>query len=51
MRVGHGLRRASPKTGERLSFARIGKALADAGHLNENGKPYNPKSVRAMLAQ
>lgn len=43
------LRRANPKTGVRLSFARIGQALADAGHLNENGKPYNPKSVRAMV--
>ena len=45
------LRRASPKTGERLSFAKIGLALAEVGHLNENGQPYNPKSVRAMISQ
>lgn len=45
------LRRASPKTGGRLSFAKIGEALADAGHLNENNKPYNPKSVRSMVMQ
>ena len=43
------LRRASPKTGERLSFAKLAQTLAEAGHLNENGKPYNPKSVRAMV--
>jgi hypothetical protein len=42
------LRRASPKTGERLSFAKIAETLADC-HLNENGNPYNPKSVRAMV--
>jgi DNA invertase Pin-like site-specific DNA recombinase len=45
------LRRANPKTGERLSFQRISDALAKAGFVNENGRPYNPKSVRAMVAQ
>lgn len=43
------LRRASPKTGERRSLREISKALEAAGHVNENGKPYNAKSVRAML--
>ena len=43
------LRRASPKTGERLSYRDISTKLADAGHLNERGQPYNPKSVRAMI--
>ncbi|MBS0233461.1 MAG: recombinase family protein [Proteobacteria bacterium] len=45
------LRRANPKTGERLSYQRISKALAEAGFVNENGRPYNPKSVRAMTGQ
>jgi DNA invertase Pin-like site-specific DNA recombinase len=43
------LRRASPKTGERLSFREISQRLSDAGHLNERGQPFNPQSVRAML--
>ncbi len=43
------LHRASPKTGERLSLQKIGKALAEAGHLNERGQPFNPKSVRSMI--
>ncbi len=45
------LRRANNRTGERLSFAEIGKALAAKGFLNENGQPYNPKSARAMIGQ
>lgn len=44
------LRRASPKTGERLSYREISARLAAAGHLNERGVPYNPKSVRAMVS-
>jgi DNA invertase Pin-like site-specific DNA recombinase len=43
------LHRASPKTGERMSLAKISAALAKAGHLNESGRPYNPKSIRSMI--
>ena len=43
------LRRANPKTGSRLSLRRISAALAEAGHLNERGRPFNPYSVKAML--
>ena len=43
------LRRASPKTGERLSFREISARLEDAGHLNERGQPFNSQSVRAMI--
>jgi len=44
------LHRASPKTGERRSLREIAAELAKAGHLNENGRPFHPKSVQAMLA-
>jgi hypothetical protein len=43
------LHRANPKTGKRLSLQKISDALAKAGHLNERGQPYNPKSVRSMI--
>jgi DNA invertase Pin-like site-specific DNA recombinase len=43
------LRRASPKTGKRMSLRKISKALADAGYLNERGVPYSAKSVRSMI--
>ena len=43
------LRRANPKTGERLSFRQISARLAEAGHRNERGLPFNPQSVRAMI--
>ena len=43
------LRRANPVTGDRLSFQRIAEHLAQAGHLNERGRPYNRKSVLAMV--
>src|SRR5262245_54495879 len=43
------LRRASPKTGERRSLRKIADELAAMGHLNENGQPFNPKTVKAML--
>ena len=43
------LRRASPKNGERKSLQKISDALAAAGHLNERGQPYNPKSIRSMI--
>jgi hypothetical protein len=32
-------RRASPKTGERLSYRDISVKLADAGYVNEHGQP------------
>ena len=41
------LRRASPVTGKRMSLRKISAELAKAGHLNEQGRPYNPKSVLA----
>jgi DNA invertase Pin-like site-specific DNA recombinase len=43
------LRRASPKTGERMSLRKIAAALAEAGHLNERGHTFNPKSIVAMV--
>jgi DNA invertase Pin-like site-specific DNA recombinase len=43
------LRRANPKTGERMSYQKISAALAAAGHLNERGAPLNHKTVRAMI--
>ena len=43
------LRRANPKTGGRLSLRRISQALADAGHLNERGRPFNANSIKAMV--
>jgi hypothetical protein len=33
----------------RLSYREISAQLADAGHLNERGQPFNPQSVRAMI--
>jgi hypothetical protein len=39
-----------PKTCERLSLRKIGAKLEEAGHLNERGQPFNPKSVRAMCS-
>jgi hypothetical protein len=43
------LRRASPKTGERRSLREITSMLAEAGHLNERGRRFNPNSIKAML--
>ena len=43
------LRRASPKTGERRSLRRIAVELAKAGHVNVNGREFNPASVKAMI--
>jgi hypothetical protein len=34
---------------QRLSLRKIAAALAEAGHVNERGQPYNAQSVRAML--
>ena len=45
------LHRASPKTGKRMSLRKIAAALAEAGHLNERGQPFNPKSVVAIVTQ
>jgi hypothetical protein len=43
------LRRASPKTGERLSYRKISNQLAAVGLVNERGKPFNPKSIKAII--
>ena len=44
------LRRASPKTGERMSYRDISAKLAELGHLNERGRPFGPSTVKAMGA-
>jgi DNA invertase Pin-like site-specific DNA recombinase len=43
------LRRASPKTGERMSLRKISAELAAAGHFNERGVPFNAGSILAMI--
>ena len=43
------LRRASPLNGERRSLRKISEELAVLGFLNERGKPYNPRAIKAML--
>jgi DNA invertase Pin-like site-specific DNA recombinase len=43
------LRRANPITHKRMSLRKISVELARAGHLNERGQPYNPKSILAMF--
>ena len=43
------LRRASPKSGERLSYRKISAQLKKSGFVNERGQPYNPKSIKAMV--
>jgi hypothetical protein len=43
------LRRASPKDGKRWSFRQIAQELAQMGHLNERGQPYNAASIKAMV--
>jgi hypothetical protein len=43
------LARKKPKGG-RLSLRAISAELAVQGFLNERGRPFNPKSVAAMLA-
>ena len=43
------LPRASPLNGDRVSLQRIAEQLAEAGYINEKGKPYNRKSVLAMV--
>ena len=39
------LHRANPKTGKRRSLREISAELAAAGHLNQNGRLFHPKSV------
>jgi hypothetical protein len=43
------LHRANPKTSKRLSLRKNAAALAKAGHLNVNGREFNPASVKAMI--
>lgn len=43
------LRRASPKTGERMSLRKISEKLAASGFLNERCAPYNPASIKRLL--
>ena len=49
VKVAKALARKKPKGG-RLSLRAISAALAEQGHFNERGRPFNPKSVAAMLA-
>jgi len=42
------LPQASPKTGKHMSLRTISAALAEAGHLNARGRPFNPRSVKMM---
>jgi len=43
------LARKRPKGGK-MSLRAVSAELAAQGHLNERGKPFNPKSVAVMLA-
>lgn len=43
------LHRASPKTGKRMSLRKISAALAEAGHLNEHGRPFHSESIKRMV--
>ncbi len=43
------LRRASPKTGERMSLRRIGAELKAAGYVNAHGREFNPNSIKSMV--
>ena len=36
-------------TGKRTSLRKIAADLAGAGHVNEQGQPFNRKSVRSMI--
>jgi hypothetical protein len=48
VKLAKALARKKPKGGA-LSLRAISAALAEQGHLNERGRPFNPKSVAAML--
>jgi hypothetical protein len=43
------LRRASPKTGKRLSVREIAAELERAGYLNERGRRFHPNTIKNML--
>jgi DNA invertase Pin-like site-specific DNA recombinase len=43
------LRRASPKTGSRMSYREIAAKLEAAGYVNERKVRYNPASIKRML--
>ena len=42
------LHRVSPKIGKRMSLRKISATLKESGHLNENGRPFNQRSIKAM---
>ena len=43
------LRRANPKTGERLSLRKVAQELAATGLLSEAGSEYNPNAIKRMV--
>ena len=43
------LHRASPKNGARRSLRKIAAELADMGHKAGSGKPFNPRTIKAMV--
>jgi hypothetical protein len=49
VKLAKALARNKPKGGK-LSLRAISPELAAQGFLNERGRPFNPKSVAAMLA-
>jgi hypothetical protein len=49
VKLAKALARKKPKGG-RLSLRAISAEMADRGVLNERGRPFNPKSVAAMLS-
>ena len=49
VKLAKALARKKPKGG-RLRLRAIAAALAARGDLNERGKPFNPKSIAALLA-
>jgi hypothetical protein len=49
VKLAKALARKKPKGGK-MSLRAISTALAEQGHVNERGKPFNPKSVAAMVA-
>jgi DNA invertase Pin-like site-specific DNA recombinase len=48
VKLAKALARKKPKGGK-LSLRALSGALAEHGYLNERGRPFNPKSVAAML--
>ena len=48
VKLARSLRRRKPKGGQ-MSLRAIASELAAQGHVNEHGRPFNPKSVLAML--